>query len=707
MAAVVLAATAFAAYAVEPADTVTSVPDVNTETADSLFYQLSEVVVEGRTQRVIKYGVEYIPDKRTKRAAADATQLLLHMQIPQLNVVAGSNDVTTSGGKSVRMFIDYHPASQQELDGMRPQDVVRVEVLQYPQDPRFEGAAYVVNFIMQQYEWGGYTKVTASGATVGNDSGSAGIFSRFSLKNWIFDAYASGSMTHNDRYGDYSRETYRDIDFRDTRYDEVDRISKSDSYLKLNNSQYASLRASLNTKNAYFYHYLTFYRDATPRNRKISTLSMPQLGIADVTSTSNVRSQSITPAIHGYYYFRLPKENTLSLSWDFSYSHTRRNSLYSVPSLDAILNTNRENAYAPSMNVSYSKKFRYDNTFRTALMTYNTFYDTRYGGSYDGRQKLLSSENMIFLEYMQNWKFGLSLYSRVGMSYVIGRVNGSTVLRQWNPRLGAQLEYQFNDKHSASIEGWWGNGHPGASEYNEALVQSNELLWLQGNPDLKNTLFQTVAGNYTFMPTNGMSFTAYLEYEGNPDKQAYEYLDRPGYDGLIRRTVNSGDYRSYLAILSSTVRLFDNALSFQAQGRIQRAEYTGIDSSRQTWLAGWAQAVYYLKDFYFIANYTSPKRILDGYSHGRTIKMRSTYGVVVGYGHGDWNVRVSYYNWFNRGRMYVTSDNPRFSSYSWEWNGQTAPRANLSVTYTFGYGKKVSSNNELQKEGSVNSAILK
>lgn len=251
MAAVLLAATAFAAYSIEPADTVASVADVNTETADSLFYQLSEVVVEGRTQRVIKYGVEYIPDKRTKRAAADATQLLLHMQIPQLSVVAGSNNVTTSGGKEVRMFIDYHPASQQELDGMRPQDVVRVEVLQYPQDPRFEGAAYVVNFIMQQYEWGGYTKVTASGAIVGYDSGSAGIFSRFAVKNWIFDAYASGSMTHNDRYGDYSRETYRDIYFRDTRYDEVDRISKSDSYLRLNNSQYASLRASLNTKNAY------------------------------------------------------------------------------------------------------------------------------------------------------------------------------------------------------------------------------------------------------------------------------------------------------------------------------------------------------------------------------------------------------------------------------------------------------------------------
>lgn len=110
----------------------------------------------------MKYGVEYIPDKRTKKSASDATQLLMQMQTPQLTVMAGSNSVTTVTGQGVTMFIDYHAASEQDLAGLRPQDVVRVEVLQYPQDPRFEGAAYVVNFVMQQYEWGGYPRAVES-----------------------------------------------------------------------------------------------------------------------------------------------------------------------------------------------------------------------------------------------------------------------------------------------------------------------------------------------------------------------------------------------------------------------------------------------------------------------------------------------------------------------------------------------------------------
>ncbi len=676
---------------------------------DTTAVQLDEVVVQGRTQKVVKYGVEYTPGKDIKRHSQSATKLLDAMQIPQLSVDPLAQTVKTLSGKDVSMFIDYVPATDKDLQGMRVEDVLRVEVLEYPQDPRFQSAQHVVNFIMHKYEWGGYTKLGARGWFLNpNAAGAADVYSKFVRKRWTFDATLGGYVSYSDQNGGHRAELYRDIDFHGQHYSELGRYTDIDDYYNHNNDQWTSLRASYSSDSVYIQHTVGFSRSAVPGEMTRSTLSFSDPVLGDgLTSVSRSNNQELTPWIQAYYWFQLPHGNSITAFWNFMHTWRKRHSSYLAGNLDHILNANRERTYSPNAQLYYSKNFGHGNTFRTALMTYNTIYHTDYYGSYQGRQSLLSSENMLFLEYMQNWGFGLNLYSRVGMSYVIGRINGHTNQKQWNPRLGVQVQYKFNDRHNASIEGWWGNNHPQASTSNTAIVQSNELLWLQGNPGLRNTIFKQATASYNFIPNNQYSFSASAEYEGSGHKQAYEYFVVPGYDGVVRRTVNSGNGHRYSGYVSASGNFFDGKLRLKLTGEANRIVLTGIDAQRCNWLMGQIRATYYVGNFEISGRYMTPQKQLSAWSGGTVTRYPSIYEFAVSYNVGSLKLTADITQAFNHGtrkrEQYVGS--PHYAERSW-WSGQFDRGVFLSASYTFSYGKKVRMGNELGRGSSGGSAIL-
>ncbi|MDE5807232.1 MAG: hypothetical protein K2H76_03885, partial [Muribaculaceae bacterium] len=238
---------------------------------------LNEVVVESRNASLSARGASYIPSARQKNIASDGYSLLLHMAIPQLNVNPASDAVTTATGKSVAIFIDFVRASAEDVQGMLTTDVKRVEYLVYPQDPRFHGAEFVVNFIMQKYEWGGYTKLTASGCIEETQIGGR-VYSKMKYKRMTFDLSAADSFSSNSRTGTDMTEVFTLNNQQAGSEQEILRETNTLSSKRKNNAGNVSFRSLYSSDHLTLSNTVAYVGSRTPTNDSESEVSYPTGG---------------------------------------------------------------------------------------------------------------------------------------------------------------------------------------------------------------------------------------------------------------------------------------------------------------------------------------------------------------------------------------------------------------------------------------------
>ena len=179
-------------------------PQDSTDTTD-----LNEIVVEAQLQSASAKLSRYIPTRQVKNASQDAIDLLCRMAIPELSIdPVNATSVTTPSGQPVTIFINYLEADPQNIFGLRTSDVKSVEYLEYPQDPRFKGVRYAINIIVQDYEYGGYTKISDRQFMLYSFSNQASLFSKFAYKKMTYDLYVStdavaGHEIKSDSYSIY------------------------------------------------------------------------------------------------------------------------------------------------------------------------------------------------------------------------------------------------------------------------------------------------------------------------------------------------------------------------------------------------------------------------------------------------------------------------------------------------------------------------
>lgn len=676
------------------------------EASDSIVTStLDELVVEGLTQSTSATATTYIPSSRQKNASQNAIDLLRQMGIPQIKVNPMDNSVKDNAGGEVAIFINYMPASQEEMQGLRTAEVRKVEYLEFPVDPRFRGAPRVINIIVQEYEYGGYTKVSVAENFLTGLSSTANAYSKFSYKKMTYDLYVGASNTKSSHVFSNTESVYtlRDADGKDISLIRDEQTDNS----RLRQNQYpVTLRATYNTEKIQIRNTLGYSHSAIPVNFQSGNLTFsPRLAESyGFERTNPSRSNSMN--YEGMFYFALPRDFSVNVTPTLTFSHNNNSLNYSTSASEEIIREARENAYTYRIDAYANKRFGQQHLAMLGVNGGDVISRLNYSGNnvYSDRfHNAFASALACYQFQTQNF----ALYTDLGLCWEQSDINGIKNTDSY-PFVHINFRYAPNAINALSAYFQYANNSPGIDMKASDILKENEFMYLTGNPLLKNSRHITLNLSYTWIPSNNFDLSAYANFFEEFKRQITIYEPFSDGDALIRNYMNDGNYFQGQIGVSAYCKTLDDNLQFYGGPEMLFFRSTGLYDKSYNPFKFYAQASYYLKNFFFQAFYKTADRNMFS-SSPRIYKSRASYGISAGWGNSDWNVRLVAFNLFNRNwdcaDIWITS--PLYTEHRINYGTTSHVRLNLSVTYTIGYGKKVQRGDEVGAQSGASSAIIK
>lgn len=681
------------AFAEEPTDTIET-------------QALNEVVIEASNQRINAEVSTYIPMARQKNSAQNAVSLLAQMSIPQIEVDPINLAVKTAHGENVAIFIDYIPATSADLQGMKTQDVKKVEYYMHPSDARFQGAKYVINFVMQKYEWGGYTKLMAD-KWLGVNRSEGSLYSKMTYKRMIFDVFADEIYLTDRHIGQSSSEHFNFTDLNGNGPLSVTRKSETQSSLYRNNSNDFSLRALYNTENVQISNRLSYSLKNVPHNDMDNALTYSSELFPASESSTIASSRDWALNYVGGYFFMLSKQVALNIDATYTYGRNTSNSHYFVPNELSIINNAKEDVHKFTSYLHLTWNPDKSNQFFSNFGVQHDWNIINYFGNSPSRQKYDVGIYFLGQNYQhifnEKWNVGAGL----AWIWETNRISGVNADNNF-PQTNINATWSPDDKNQLYFTANYGSMFPNASQKSPNMLQQDELMWYKGTPELKDYKYTNALLSYTWLPNNRWQLTAdaYFGYIKNRCVTLYSPTGPNG--AMLRQYFNGGDYYSDYVGVNATGKFFGGKLVAKLRPQFWIRKTTGDYAWNSNQLTFTTQLSYYFGNFYLLGYYATPSKYQQNHS-GIISRSPSKYQVQIGWGKGAWNLKATAYNFLHTSwedsKETLTSEYYSFDRTS--FGTQTHARYSLSVTYTVGYGKKVQRNNEISGSGTAGSAILK
>lgn len=676
------------------------------EVADSTATQLDEIVVQGDRQFLLPDGVAYIPTSREKKTSQNAIDMLRRLGVAQLDIDPITNEVKTVNNQKVQFFVNGVKDNPMKIWTM---EVKRVEFLVSPKDPRFMGAQYVVNYIVEEYKYGGYTRLNTYEHFNGYFANNSNLFSRYSYGDFTYDVYVGSvntdaakkeSTTSTERYSLVNEEGSSST---------VERTETMNGIGGRDDKIPVTFRAMYNHGNFMGNTSLSFNYNKTKKSYRgfVSYDDLTSLLSDDSDNLTynfdSRRSRSWQWYTEAFYF--LPSGWFLGYNGTFSWDFNNNDYRYENDLTGLIENLSKEKRFSTQIILFVQKNIHNHEILLNAACDYGN-YKVNYVGTSPSADVIKTPTTLISLRYGYNFsKFKINADVNFGNQwYDINKIRD----RHFSLSAHLQFLYSINSFNQLSFFSQYATySNFNGSELSQSIIRMNDYLYITGNPVIDPTHNFNANISYSWLPKGKFSLFANgeISHDWNRITQGYKLWDNG--QALLRETMNSGSLTKLHLSVKGRARFFKDKLTINVKPEYIYQHATGINKGTVHSFEIVIDGTYYFGNFYATVFYRSPDKRIDPMT-GFVIRRSGYNQVNFGWGNGHWNIWGGVGNIFANGwrNLNQNYDSEIYKAERTVYNYKGHRQFLIGASYTFGYGKKIDRSNEANAKADGSSSIL-
>ena len=651
---------------------------------------INEVVVEGNLHSAKQDKDVYIPNQRQRNAANSGISLLDNLMIPQLDVNRISGEVKSLTNRGITFAIDERIVGKEEIDQIRPKDVLRVEYIDMPTG-KFADKELVINFVLRHYDYGGYVEAKNHSRFL-HVLGENSIQTSLDHKKMNY-TLLMGNGYENERGASDEKEEdlLTDKQFHKSTTSQYDHIKKWRNY--------GVFRARYRTEKLALTGEVGITQDRIPEYGYMENLTYSGDITAKNTAKSTTGEQSTTTYIKTAADWGITKRQRLFYEASFSFGRNNYDNTYLESDGYNIISHTKEKTFGVYSTIGYVNNLNSKNSISLRVFEFYHHYDDEYRGTLPADRNTSESETIVWPVYTYKpnlkWMFN---FRPLGFSvaYWKTQTNSETY---FSSRGAIGVKYQINKHNSLTYSVYIGNSNPNAAMRSEVEQIVNRYEIIRGNPNLEKTIFSTNYIDYNLMLKN-WQLMAHLEYERLDNMTIDTYT--PEGERLVHSYGNDGSLHNLSLNIQQTLFLLNRNLQLKGGISLQRNILTAHEGASLSHIDCNLKAVYHIGNFSLNAYYQTPQTTLfQNFS-----KSAADYGFSATYG------KKGFYAEIGARRMFQQNRNRRFyfdyTHYRYDQEIKRdayGPCLYLRLSYSFDFGRK-SSRQDIEAGSTGGSAIL-